>query len=585
MTSTKTTSLLFALCAMATPIAQGQGQGQGQGQVQLLGSIDWRNHSVGQIDGFGQAPISEGDVLTPAGNGFGPMPRMGVHRNGASLGLPNAPGSTSHGPGSGPGVEIDALSTGNEIPMRVAGPAGAGSRLYYSVDKHSQGTPGQGQMLNRRLRGEAQAREAGSDIYTPIAVLVGPIGPGGTPPSSVLVFDGDGIPGAGGGTARGLGLREPNIPGVVDTGDDLDALNLQPMDPSEKLFFSVDGAIVDPHSGRAGSNTANTLGVSPAAVLRRQGSSLGVYATPAQLGLDRAGFATDDLDALILWDNGDGVYTPSQNPNDWVDADGNLVGDMLLFSVRRGSSVVGRPDSKFGLPIEPGDILMAPVNGGTEPAIYLSAETLDLSTARSTGFADDLDAIAITPQSYYDCNKNGIEDAIDIACGASLDTNTNQIPDECEDEYSKSCFCTTGSSPCGNDDPTAGCANSLGVGASLDPSGSTSVASDDLVLSASRMPPGAMTMLFVGSRGNPVAFGDGLRCMTNSTQVGMPNADALGNMVVGPGMGALACNWNGVGCFDPGGTRRFQVWYRNAVDFCTPSTSNLTNAVDVTFTP
>ena len=579
--TTLKTTLALALCAGAASLAQGQGQGQGR----FLGSIDWRNHSIGQLDGHGQSLISEGDLLEPVGNGFGPMPRMGVARNAASLGLPNAPGSNGHGPAAGPGVEVDAISSGNEIPMRVAGPAGAGSRLYYSVDKYAQGRPGQGQGQNHRLHGEANAHEAGSDIYTPVAQLVGPVGPGGTPPSSVLVFDGDGIPGAGGGTARGLGLREPNIPGVVDTGDDLDALNLTPLDPSGKLFFSVDGAIVDPYTGMGGSNTAQTLGVSPAAVLQRHGSSVSVYATPAQLGLDRAGFATDDLDALMMWDNGDGIYTPSQSPNDWIDANGQIVGDMLLFSVRRGSSVVGRPDSLFGMPIEPGDILMAPVYGGTEPAIYLAAETLDMSTARTGSVSDELDAIAITPQSYYDCNKNGIEDAVDIANGTSIDTNNNQIPDDCEDEYSKSCFCSAGSSPCGNEDPTAGCRNSLGVGASLDPSGSTSVAMDDLVLTASRMPPNAMTMLFIGTRGNPVAFGDGLRCLTNSVQVVMPNADAAGVMAVGPGIGALACNWNGVGCFEVGASKRFQVWYRNSVDFCTPSTSNLTNAVDVIFTP
>ena len=580
MTSTMLKSTLgFTCCVALASFAQAQGQGR------LLGSIDWRNHSIGQLDGHGQSLISEGDLLTPVGNGFGPMPRMGVARQANSLGLPNAGGSYGHGPATGPGVEVDAISSGNEIPMRVAGPAGAGSRLYYSVDKRSVGNGTHGHGLNHRLRGEAQANEGGSDIFTPIAQLVGPVGPGGTPPSSVLVFDGDGIPGAGGGTARGLGLREPNIPGVIDTGDDLDALNLTPIDPSEKLFFSLDGAIVDPFTGLAGSNSAQTLGVSPAAVLRRQGSSLAVYATPAQLGLDRAGFGTDDLDALMLWDNGDGIYTPSQSPNDWIDANGQIVGDMLLFSVRRGSRVIGQPDSLFGLPIEAGDILMAPVGGGTEPAIYLAAETLDLSTTRTGSFADDLDAIAITPQSYYDCNKNGIEDGVDITTGASLDTNNNQIPDECEDEYSKTCFCSAASSPCGNADPAAGCRNSLGVGASLDPSGSTSVAMDDLVLTASNMPPNAMTMLFIGSRGNPQAFGDGLRCMTNSVQVTMPNANAAGVMAMGPGLGALACTVNGAGCFEVGATKRFQVWYRNSVDFCTPSTSNLTNAVDVIFTP
>ena len=31
-----------------------------------------------------------------------------------------------------------------------------------------------------------------------------------------------------------------------------------------------------------------------------------------------------------------------------------------------------------------------------------------------------------------DCNLNGIDDALDILAGTSLDTNTNGVPDECE---------------------------------------------------------------------------------------------------------------------------------------------------------
>jgi hypothetical protein len=34
-----------------------------------------------------------------------------------------------------------------------------------------------------------------------------------------------------------------------------------------------------------------------------------------------------------------------------------------------------------------------------------------------------------------------------------------------------------------------------------------------------------------------------------------------------------------------GGTREYQVWYRNAPGFCTSATYNLTNAVTVQWTP
>ena len=37
------------------------------------------------------------------------------------------------------------------------------------------------------------------------------------------------------------------------------------------------------------------------------------------------------------------------------------------------------------------------------------------------------------PSVLYDCNDNGVEDAVDIALGTSVDANENAIPDECED--------------------------------------------------------------------------------------------------------------------------------------------------------
>lgn len=33
---------------------------------------------------------------------------------------------------------------------------------------------------------------------------------------------------------------------------------------------------------------------------------------------------------------------------------------------------------------------------------------------------------------WYDCNRNSVEDCVDIAVGASTDTNNDGIPDECQ---------------------------------------------------------------------------------------------------------------------------------------------------------
>jgi len=119
-----------------------------------------------------------------------------------------------------------------------------------------------------------------------------------------------------------------------------------------------------------------------------------LYAPAVALGLDLVnGFDSDDLDALALRDdgrldnNGNPVFTPGV--------------DLILFSVRRGSSVIGTPDSRYGVRIEEGDILTIPTAAGAFPQIFIPAEFLGLATIRANTFqpnhpwADDLDALDV----------------------------------------------------------------------------------------------------------------------------------------------------------------------------------------------
>jgi hypothetical protein len=249
--------------------------------------------------------------------------------------------------------------------------------------------------------------------------------------------------------------------------------------------------------------------------------------------------------------------------------------------------VIGQPDSLFGLPIEPGDILTTPVAGGNgRPAIFIAAEDLGLRTERSGApQADELDAIAVEVEPYYDCNHNGVEDAVDIATGASSDSNNNGIPDECEQTYGRYCTCEAGLGPCGNDSPGTGCLNSTGVGGTLDGVGTTSVATDDLVVQAAQLPPYVASLLFAGPTATQTAFGDGLRCIASPVvRIGVQNASAGGQVSWGPGLLATLCTVHGV-CLSAGSTHDFQVWYRNAASYCTSATFNLTNGLSVTYTP
>src|SRR5438874_9236028 len=121
------------------------------------------------------------------------------------------------------------------------------------------------------------------------------------------------------------------------------------------------------------------------------GCSPVVYATAAQLGLDFFGPDTDDLDALVLHENGIAGYQRSTMPYDWLSG----ASDMLFFSVRRGSAIVGQPDAFFGIPIEQGDILVPTGPAGSLPGIWIAAENLGLATQRGTPgwIGDDLDAL------------------------------------------------------------------------------------------------------------------------------------------------------------------------------------------------
>ncbi len=106
-----------------------------------------------------------------------------------------------------------------------------------------------------------------------------------------------------------------------------------------------------------------------------------VYAAAAALGLNPAG--GDDIDALVVFDNGDFVFTPGI--------------DTILFSLAPGSPTLLLIAGPGGAAATAGDILMAGGLVGASPVLALAAEALGLQTLRS-GFAqdDNLDAFSIT---------------------------------------------------------------------------------------------------------------------------------------------------------------------------------------------
>ncbi len=142
--------------------------------------------------------------------------------------------------------------------------------------------------------------------------------------------------------------------------------------------------------------------------------------------------------------------------------------------------------------------------------------------------------------------------------------------------------------PCGNTSSfgaNEGCLNSLGQGGKLGSSGNASLSNDTLQLNGSQMA-NSSALYFQGTAqqtgGAGAVFGDGLRCAAGAiTRLGTKTN--AGGASTYPGIGDQSVSQRGVVL--GAGMREYQVWYRNAATFCTASTFNLTNGLQVTWVP
>ncbi len=137
--------------------------------------------------------------------------------------------------------------------------------------------------------------------------------------------------------------------------------------------------------------------------------------------------------------------------------------------------------------------------------------------------------------------------------------------------------------PCANNGASGnGCANSLNAnGANLSASGVPSLGNDSVVLHGSGMA-NSSVLYFQGlsqqAGGAGVAFGDGKRC-AGGTVIRLGTKTNVGGASAYPGMGDQSVSVRGL--VTTPGTRTYQAWYRNAANFCTASTFNLSNGLEV----
>ncbi len=575
--------------------------------AQFTFSIDYHGPTRAVPDSSFLFPISEGDILTPVGGTPfmpvtpGPLPTPEILIS-AGVGLfpPAGLSIGTHAPciGAGPGltpcpaipigtVEVDALSYGTDGPVTFSAIDGKG-QWHFSVDEFAFGIPGP---VPANVASEGVTTSPLVDSATDIFVdggLFGPLPmpPFATPPANTGVIDGNGRLSAGSLFAYpGTGLIEPTTPGIPpDLGDNLDAVDVDGLAyplTSFPVYFSMDASFIDPRNGWLNSGTAIANGFSGADVLivPAAGAAPAVFAPSFMFGLDFMGTDTDDIDALIMFENGSGAYEPSMAPFDWLTG----ATDMLLFSVRSGSAIIGTPDSMFGVPIAAGDILTAPAGPiGTPPAIFIACENLGLDPGFARGgfapFGDDIDALDF------------------VRSGQLL------AQEYCYGDGGFSAGCS--SCPCGNDMPAGnqtGCMNSFGTGARLVASGMANLSSDTLEFNITGGSPGGFAVLLAGDFRLPAAGVcppgsgvftplsplDGLRCIGGGIRRhGGRALDATGaNIVPWGGVGPPAIGLIAQGGYVLCQTRQWQVTYRDFTFGTCTTGLNTTNAVQVTIAP
>jgi hypothetical protein len=408
-------------------------------------------------------------------------------------------------------------------------------------------------------------------------------------------FDGDGDPDieiASFTTSRMVIYENQQSAGFFYSGP----VQLQGVNPGRTTFADFDGdglmEFITPyrsspsisHYESSGGTSFNYLGNTtvPAA-----GAFTGWWSETADFDMDGhldvvfGGCATDTVG--IALQAGPGIFLPTQQLN----AGSNV--NCLRIADFNGD---GSPD-----------ISAAAHDSGAIEVLYNTlfsdcngdgiADSVDISSSVSmdcngNGVPDECDITSSSPS--LDCDADGVVDSCEIAGNGSLDLNGNGTLDRCEQVGLPYCFGDGTGSACPCDPGQAGnggggCAHSHGGGARLFATGNAQVSADSVTLRATDLPPNSVGLFFQGTLvqgfGSGSAFGDGLLCVNHN----------IIRLQVRQSIGVL-CTFGNEVATDPsvssagvipsaGGVRYYQLWFRDAMPFCTTSTFNLTNGLEI----
>lgn len=137
----------------------------------------------------------------------------------------------------------------------------------------------------------------------------------------------------------------------------------------------------------------------------------------------------------------------------------------------------------------------------------------------------------------------------------------------------------------------AGCAHSGGLGANLVAMNTAGIPSsffdatnvDRVILTVTNAKPNGACVFFQGSPMAPAPFGDGLRCIGNPFQVKLGTKFLSGGSASYPATSDAPISmqgWMNQQVLPPA-LRVYQAYYRDPLAFCTPSSFNLSNAIEI----
>lgn len=276
--------------------------------------------------------------------------------------------------------------------------------------------------------------------------------------------------------------------------------------------------------------------------------------------------------------------------NLWIVSGTTSGGGCTLMRLNATSGAVLQSVPVLGTTLRAKDLAFDPHTG----ACYLLLEDMHLLEVNTSTGAQ----ISSTDVSSFTPGASGIGGGLAFSphgqlvyLAAASGTTANQIV-VLERDYAELVCDGTGAGavcPCGNAGLAGrGCNNSFNTGGGrITIDGVPSVTFDTAALRVTGLPPSAPCLFFQGTttfESLPATIDDGLICVTGSVIRLATRAASNGHIDYPTTASDPLLHVRGQ-IPTTGATRLYQVWYRNAAAFCTPGTSNFTNAIQVRWEP